>query len=159
MKKYAFLLLALSMMLFMQQGVLANKTGLSILQTNIYPSEVSIEVPDVILLPDSAPGYASEYIGFDVLNSGTSDIYVDINMQGDDQYQIYDNIKLKKDLSDNPSDWREFNFTIKKPAVVGSSRVEKIFVSLDLSDYPSNVFYEDLQNYTREMLFIAMPAI
>lgn len=136
--------------------VSADENGNSQIVTTVYPTVISIYVPDEILLPNMAPGYNSGDVGFDVINTGTEDISITAEVDASYVGDIYDNLFFKENLVDNVSSIDTFNFDLLKPTLVGGNRTEKIFVSLNLTEYDSSLITVQLVNHTAEVLFTAI---
>lgn len=129
----------------------------SVLITTVYPTVMSISVPNEILLPNMAAGYNSGDVGFDVINVGTQDISISAEVEPTYTGDIYANLFFKENLVDNVSSIDTFNFDLMKPTLVGGNRTEKIFVSLDLTNYDTSLITEQLVNHTAEVVFTAVP--
>lgn len=159
MKKKIFSVLVACMALLGVGLISAASVENSVIITTVYPTEISIFVPNEILLPNMAPGYNSGDIGFDIINIGTEDI--SISAAVDELYtgDIYDNLFFKENLVDNVSSIDTFQFDLLKPTFVGGNRTEKIFVSLDLTEYDSSLITEQLVNHTAEVVFTAVPML
>lgn len=159
MKEKIFSVFAICIALLGVGLVSAADTENSDIITNVYPSVISINVPDEILMPNMAPGYNSGDVGFDVINVGTQDISISAEVDALYTGDIYTNLFFKENLVDNVSSIESFNFDLLKPTLVGGNRTEKIFVSLDLTEYDFELITDQLVNYTAEVVFTAVPML
>lgn len=159
MKEKIFSVFAICVALLGIGLVNAAGTESSEIITTVHPSVINISVPDEIIIPDIAPGYNSGDIGFDIVNVGTQDISISTELDHFYGGDIYTNLFFKEDLSDVAVNVNDFTFNLARPTIVGTDRLERIFVSLNLTEMDSSLVSETLENYTTDIIFTAVPML
>jgi hypothetical protein len=127
-----------------------------VIRANILKSEVGISVPETVVFPDLAQGYMSERVDVEVLNTGTVDVAITPELDGNYSGTIFQNIVFQKILTDPFTNIGYFDFEISKPTTVGDERSKNIYMYLNLEDYEEEIS-SDMLNHESEIIFTAMP--
>ena len=125
-----------------------------LVKVNLLESTVSISVPDNLVIEDMAAGYLSDEQGFDILNTGTTDIQVVPELAESSDSELFSNLAFKRIQADDLTKIGFFDVTIEKPTIAGGERDQNVYLQLDLTEYEGDVTVGD-NNAT--VIFTAVP--
>lgn len=137
-----------------------DENDIMIVQADILKSEVGISVPDNVVIGEIAKGYISDRQDIDIKNTGTTDISVIPLLEGVDgnnSESIFGYLSFQKTLSDDLKKIGYFEMDIEKPAVVGGTRNEGIYMYLDLTEYDGEIS-SSLIGHKTNVTFWAVPS-
>ncbi len=138
-------------------NVSAADTDEMIVTVDVLATEISISVPDRIAFTDIAAGYLSEDQGFELTNSGTTDITVTPNLDSSYNGTIFQNLKFDTVKTDpEMEDIGIFDVEVEKPNVAGGEREQQLYAWLDLSGYDGTI-NENLEAHQATIVFTAVP--
>lgn len=122
-------------------------------------NSIEIEVPEEINFGELSSGKRiSETLKIYVNNTGSSSITVTPELDGRDEYGIFENLFLqlrKTGASSTLYGIGEFEFDIAAPGTSGV-RSEYFWMKLDLSEFDFSEIDEDLLNYESQIVFYAV---
>ncbi|MDA3837234.1 MAG: hypothetical protein PF542_06460 [Nanoarchaeota archaeon] len=108
-------------------------------KVNVLESTVSISVPNNLLIKDMAAGYMSIEQGFDIINTGTTDIQVIPELSDSTSSEFFSNLGFKRVQADDLTKVGFFDVEILKPTIVGGERAQNVYAQLDLTEYDGNI--------------------
>jgi len=136
-------------------GVSAEDNDSMTILANIFTSGIQIEVPDDIFFGNLTKGYTSERVDVYINNTGTVDITVNPELSGNYTGTIFNYTMFKKVLGDDPLYVGDFSVNISKPDALGEIESERVYMWLNLTDYPDDID-EELLDHTTEIVFWAV---
>ena len=125
-----------------------------LIKVDVMQSTVSISVPDNLIIENMALGYLSEMQGFDIVNSGTTDIQVIPELSDSTNSELFSNLAFRRIQLDELVKIGFFDVEIEKPKSVGETRAQNIYAQLDLTEYDGD-YTEGENNAT--VIFTAVP--
>lgn len=127
----------------------------TIFSVNVLETEISISVPDRIIFNDIATGYLSEEQGFELINSGTTDIRVTPSLDTSYNGTIFKNLKFDT-VKTNPEMTRigVFDVEVSKPNTPGGEKNQQMYAWLDLTQYSEEI-NETMENHQATVIFTA----
>lgn len=128
-----------------------------VMTVDVLATEVGINVPDRLPFPDIASGYISEAQGFQLVNTGTTNVRVTPTI--DDSYDgtIFQNLKFDTVKTDPQMvDIDVFDVEVLRPKDAGGTREQQLYAWLDLTEYKGDV-NETLEDHEATLIFTAMP--
>lgn len=127
----------------------------TIFSVNVLETEISISVPDRIIFNDIAAGYLSEDQGFELINSGTTDIQVTPSLDTNYNGTIFKNLKFDT-VKTNPEMTKigVFNVEVSRPTIPGGVREQQMYAWLDLTQYSEEI-NETMENHEATVIFTA----
>jgi hypothetical protein len=127
-----------------------------LVRVNVLETEISITVPDEVVFEDIAQGYLSERQELEIINVGTVD--VDVSLDLDESYNetIFENLAFRRILTDPLVNIIYFSFEIEKPEIVGGERIEDVYMYLDLTNYEEEITSTIIDHNTT-VIFTAVP--
>jgi len=133
----------------------AQPTEETIFSVNVLETEISISVPDRIVFNDIAAGYLSEDQGFELINSGTTDIRVTPSLNESYNGAIFKNLKFDT-VKTNPEMTRigVFNVEVSRPNIPGGEKNQQMYAWLDLTQYSEEI-NKTMENHEATVLFTA----
>jgi hypothetical protein len=122
-------------------------------------SSIEIEVPDELDFGELSSGKkVSETLKIYVNNTGNSAVRVTPELDGEDEYGVFENLFLQSRKSGDSSTLYqigEFQFDIDAPGTSGS-RSEYFWMKLDLTEFDFTQIEEDLLDYESQIVFYAV---
>ena len=128
-----------------------------VLTVDVLATEVGIDVPDRLPFPDIASGYISEAQGFDLVNTGTTNIRVIPSLDESYNGTIFQNLMFDT-VKTNPQmvDIDVFDVEVLRPTEAGGTRDQQMYAWLDLTEYTDSID-ETLEKHETTLIFTAMP--
>ena len=90
------------------------------------------------------------------MNIGTVDVEVSAEVAPEYNGTIFQHLAFRDILDDPLTNIEYFSFEILKPTSVGGIRTEKIYMYLDLENFPGEVT-DDLLGHEADVVFYAVP--
>jgi len=155
MKKINLLLtlgfLSLFMLVFASAGS-SNETMK--VKVDVMKSTIGISVPSLIEYGNIAAGYLSERRDIDIVNLGNVDVRVtpELNKYND---TIFTHLVFKEVLDDPFTQIGDYYIDIERPAIVGETRSENVYMYLDLTSYEGETSV-DIDNHEANVTFWAL---
>jgi len=155
MNKKILSLMVFGFVLFGAAFASAQPTEETIFSVNVLETEISISVPDRIVFNDIAAGYLSEDQGFELINSGTTDIRVTPSLNESYNGTIFKNLKFDT-VKTNPEMTRigVFNVEVSRPNIPGGEKNQQMYAWLDLTQYSEEI-NKTMENHEATVLFTA----
>ncbi len=153
--KKVFLLVMLSFALF---GLVeASQASDSMVVTaNVVGDVIGIEVTPSVNFGEVSKGDVSDRQDVNITNVGTVNVEVTPELSEDYTGDIFDYISFQRVLSDPKKIIGNFSVSIDKPSSSASGRTQKVYMYLDLSEYPNDI-EGDLEDQA-EVIFWATSA-
>jgi hypothetical protein len=134
----------------------AESEDVMIVEADILASSVGIDVPDNVEFGDIAKGYISDRQDIDIKNTGTTDISVIPLLDENYNEGIFDYISFQKTLSDDFKRIGSFEVEIEKPASIGGTKIQGIYMYLDFTEFEGEIA-SDLMGHNTNITFWAIP--
>lgn len=126
----------------------------TIIKTNVFPTTVSISVPDEINFGNISAGYVSEKKSFYINNTGTTDVLITASLPTTYAGKIFNYLHLKKTSTGTWLNLETFNVTIDKPDVLGEFEDQIIYAEIDLSNLPEET--QEINEIQTNLIFTAV---
>ena len=123
-------------------------------KVDVMKSTIGISVPSLIEYGNIAAGYLSERRDIDLVNIGNVDARVipELENYSDD---IFTHLVFKEVLDDPFTQIGDYYIDLERPAIVGETRSENVYMYLDLTGYEGEIS-EDLENHEANVTFWAL---
>jgi len=153
--KKLFLLALLGIALF---GTLqADSSATMLVSADIVGDVIGIEVTEAVDFGELSRGSISDRRDINVTNMGTVNIVVTPELNEEYSGGIFDYLSFQRVLADPKKKIGNFSISIDKPSSTSGSRTQKLYMYLDLTEYPGAI-EGTLEDHQAEVIFWATPA-
>jgi hypothetical protein len=152
-KLFLFALLGISLFGMLQ----ADSSATMVVSADIVGDVIGIEVTEAVDFGELSRGSISERRDINVTNTGTVNILVTPELSEDYSGDIFNYLTFQRVLSDPKRRIGNFSIAIDKPSSSSGSRIQKLYMYLDLTEYPGAI-EGTLEDHQAEVIFWATPA-
>lgn len=122
--------------------------------TDIVGDQIGVQVTESVDFGSISKGTISPRQDINITNTGTVNIEVTPELSENYTGDIFDYLSFQRVLSDPKKMVGNFSVTIDKPSEAGGIRTQKVYMYLDLTEYPGNI-EGDIQDHQAEVIFWA----
>jgi len=123
-------------------------------KVDVMKSTIGISVPSLVEYGNIAAGYLSDRKDIDIANIGNVDVRVTPELENYSA-NIFTHLVFKEVLDDPFTQIGDYYLDIERPAVVGETRIEGIYMYLDLTAYEEEIS-QDMENHEANVTFWAV---
>ncbi len=153
--KKLYLLMVLGIALL--GAVSADSSDTMIVSADIFGDVIGIQVTESVDFGELSRGSISDRRDINVTNIGTVNILVTPELSDDYSGGIFDYLSFQRVLADPKKKIGNFSISIDKPSSTSGSRTQKLYMYLDLTEYPGAI-EGTLEDHQAEVIFWATPA-
>ena len=152
MKKiFLFAILSFALLGFIQAIETSSSMTVS---ADIIGDQIGIDVTSNVDFGQISKGSISERQDINITNTGTVNIKVTPELSTNYSGDIFKYLSFQRVLSDPKNKIGNFSVSIDKPSTAGGTRVQKVYMYLDLTEYSGDI-NENIENHQAEVIFWA----